>query len=164
MKLNMNYSQVLAFTLLLLVGLSTMAQPPGRGFDDKGPGREKIESMKIGFISAEVGLSPEEAKVFWPVYNKYQEELETVRKSRKQMMVKAFSDFEGMGDKEIETMIYNDLAARQNEIDIAKKYHPEFKKILTIKKVALLYKAEEDWKRRLLKLLQERRPHGGKVE
>ena len=31
--------------------------------------KERIMSEKIAFLTVEVGLTPEEAQVFWPVYN-----------------------------------------------------------------------------------------------
>lgn len=134
-----------------LQNFSASAQPnkPARG--------EKLESLKIAFITQKLDLTSEEAKVFWPVYNHYQDELEALRKTRRANLLEAKMNVDELGDKEIEALLNNEFTFRQNELDITKKYLPEFKKILPIKKVARLYKSEEDWKRKLLQLLQERR-------
>ena len=36
--------------------------------------REKIMSEKIAFLTMEMGITPEEAQVFWPVYNQVRDE------------------------------------------------------------------------------------------
>ncbi len=141
--------------LAVLFGVATSASA-----QEGRPAREKVESMKIGFLTERLDLTPEEAKVFWPVYNKYQDEVEVIRKSRKENLVNARMNFDEMNDKEVEKVIDNEIASRQSELDLMKKYHPQFKQVLPIKKVAKLYKAEEDFKRKLLDLIQERREDG----
>ena len=113
--------------------------------------------MKIGFITDRLDLTPEEAKTFWPVYNQYQKELDDLRKKRREERHDAKQDFENLNDKEVEKVVDGEIAFRQNELDIQKKYHAQFKQALPIKKVALLYRTEEDFKRELLKKIQDRR-------
>jgi len=124
---------------------------------DRKPAQERVESMKIGFITDRLDLSPEEAKTFWPVYNNYSDELAKLRKGRRENIFNARENFDEMSDADIEKTVDNEIIFRQNELEIMKKYHPQFKKILPIRKVAKLYKAEEDFKRKLLEMLQERR-------
>jgi len=121
------------------------------------PVREKVEAMKVGFMTERLNLTPEEAKVFWPVYNKYKDELESVRKSRRDNLINAKMNFDEMTDKEVEKVIDSEISSRQSELDLLKKYHPQFKQVLPIKKVGKLYRAEEDFKRKLLDMIQERR-------
>lgn len=136
--------------VILLATIAT-AQPMNQ---DK---KEKIESMKIGMITNKLDLTPEEAKVFWPVYGKYSDELEQLRKSRLKNLLNTKENFDEMSDAEIEKAVDNELAFRSGEVDILKKYNPQFKKILPIKKVAKLYKAEEDFKRKLVEMIRERK-------
>ena len=123
----------------------------------KKPTRERVDAMKIGFITERLSLTPNEAKVFWPVYDQYSDDLEKLRKSRRENISNARQNFDEMSDAELEKAVDNEIIFRQNELEVLKKYHPEFKKILPIKKVARLYRAEEDFKRRLLDIIQERR-------
>ena len=60
--------------LTLLAGIfllmnSMIAQPPP---PPDGPGNEKIEALKIGFITKRLNLTPEESQRQWPV-NKQKE-------------------------------------------------------------------------------------------
>ncbi|OZA24427.1 MAG: hypothetical protein B7X86_08430 [Sphingobacteriales bacterium 17-39-43] len=44
---------------------------------------ERIEAIKVAFITKKLDLTTEEAQKFWPVYNNYQKELmELMRKRR----------------------------------------------------------------------------------
>ncbi len=124
---------------------------------DKRPAKERVEAMKIGFLTDRLNLTTEEAKTFWPVYNQYSDELEILRKGRRDNIINARENFDEMSDAELEKTVDSEITFRQQELEIVKKYHPQFKKILPIKKVAKLYKAEEDFKRKLLDMLQDRR-------
>jgi hypothetical protein len=138
------------FLILLLMPAHSWAQRPPKA-------DEKIESLKIGFLTERLKLTPEEAKVFWPVYNQFQDELEKVRKQRREGLRNMPEEISGMSDKEIEKIVDNEIGYRQGELDVLKKYHPQFKQVLPIRKVARLYKAEEDFKRRLLELIKEKK-------
>jgi len=121
-----------------------------------GKNAEKIEAMKIAFITEKVGLTPEEAKVFWPVFNQFEAEQKNLRKKHRQDKAAIMDDFSNASDAEIEKMVDGEIIFRQQELDILKKYQPQFKKILPIKKVALLYKAWDDFQKELLKKIQEK--------
>ena len=138
-------------TILLVVILSfpTLAQP--------GDKREDIESMKIAFLSRRLNLTPEEAKKFWPVYNQFSEELKSVRETRNKAGRDVKDNFQQMTDKEIEKVVDSEISYRQQELDILKKYNAQFKQTLPMRKVALLYRAEDDFKKELLERIKERR-------
>lgn len=118
--------------------------------------KEALEAMKVAFITQKLNLTPEEAQVFWPIYNQYETELDALRKKRKDEKMSAMDDVSKISDKEIEKLVDGEIIFRQQELDIIKKYHAQFKKILPVKKVALLYKAQEDYKKELLKQIQEK--------
>jgi len=144
-------------TLLILIFFLTVsfafAQPGGKRLEDR---KEKIEALKIAFLTRELNLTSEEAKSFWPVYNKFEEEMHTLRENRRKERGDMKADIENMTDKEAEQFVNSEIAFRQNELDIIKKYHPQFKQVLPVKKVALLIRAEEDFKRELLRRMQDR--------
>jgi hypothetical protein len=140
-------------TLFLFTTTLLLAQPG----DERGNRREKMEAMKIGFMTKRLNLTPEEAKTFWPVYNQYQNEIDQLRKKRKEERPHDKEALEALPDKAVEKLVDEEIALRQGELDIVKKYHAQFKQVLPIKKVAQLYRTEEDFKRELLKKIQERR-------
>ena len=131
--------------ILTLLSFYASAQTP----------KDKIEQYRIAFITKEVNLTVEEAKVFWPVYNKYRDELEALRSNNKVDLDNI--DYTKLTDEEAEKKAKEIFALKQSELDIQKKYYTEFKKVIPAKKVLRLIKADADFKKQLVKLLQERR-------
>jgi hypothetical protein len=116
--------------------------------------KEKIEALKVAFIAKELSLSPQEAQVFWPVYNEWQDKIEAIKSKRKEFK-RIRENPEALSDKEIEVYLSSELMVRQRETELFKEYTERLRKILPIKKVALLYKAEEEFKKELIKQLKE---------
>ena len=131
--------------ILTLLSFYASAQTP----------KDKIEQYRIAFITKEVNLTVEEAKVFWPVYNKYRDELEALRSNNKVDLDNI--DYTKLTDEEVEKKAKEIFVLKQSELDIQKKYYTEFKKVIPAKKVLRLIKADADFKKQLVKLLQERR-------
>ena len=120
----------------------------------KSDKKEQIASFRVAFITKELDLSSKEAQLFWPVYNEYQDKLEALRKSRRKENKKLAP--ESMTDIEAEQFIENETEFKVNEANLQKQYYTRFKQSLPIKKVALLIKAEDDFKRELLKQLKDK--------
>lgn len=117
--------------------------------------KEKLESIKIAYITKELNLSSEEAKQFWPVYDEYKAKLELNRKNLKRNSGKETRDF--LSDKDAENYLQAGIQMRQNEVEIHKEYIEKFKKVISIKKVAKLAQAEESFKRELLEKVRNRK-------
>lgn len=140
---------------LSLLPLSTRAQgrPGGGGFLQDG--QQRVEALRVSFITSELKLTPDEAKTFWPVYEAREAEL---KKARRDMMVERFEtqlNFDSMSDADLERAMDAMLAFQQQEVDITKKYHLEFKKVLGVRRTALFYRAEQRFKRELLRRLRQ---------
>lgn len=153
---------VLAFISFIGVAYSQTMGPPPKGKAERQEKNDNIESMKIAFLTTKLDLSPEEAQVFWPVYNQYTEKLKELRKKRRQDEREAKKNIEELTDKEIEQVIENDFAFRQKELDLQKEYNIKFKAVLPIKKVSRLYNAEEQFKRVLIDKLKGKGTKGEK--
>ena len=142
-----------AVALLMFVTLSVIAQPPVMGDHDR---KEKMEALKVGYLTKELELTADEAKVFWPVYNQYTAELETIKKNRATKLLDAKTNFDSMSDADIAKTIENEFAYQQQELDLKKKYNAEFKKVLPMKKVAKFWVAEQKFKLYLLEQLKQK--------
>lgn len=156
----MKKMKLLALAIFSLWMVTANAQPDGP--PPMGEKKEQIEAMKVAFLTRKLDLTPTEAQTFWPVYNQFQNELDKLRDSHRKEIRDAKSDFENMTDKDVEKVVDGEIAFRQTELDILKKYHAQFKKVLPLHKVARLYRAEEEFKRDLLKKIQERKESGGR--
>jgi hypothetical protein len=142
---------VLIKSLILILcssflAISSFAQG-GQRFDN-----EKIESFKVTFFTQKLGLSVDEAKIFWPIYNDYQREQNALRKEHMQKMIsfRKVKDIDEMTDAEVQSLIYNDFDFKQRGLNVEKKYYNKLKASLPIKIVGKFYRAQEAFKRELL--------------
>jgi Skp family chaperone for outer membrane proteins len=122
--------------------------------------KEEIEKFRKEYFTRQLNLSADEAKKFWPVYNEMQSELQKIHKEKRSRMRAIREDFNSMTDAELEKALNEELANRQKELDIEKKYHDRFKSILGIKKLALYYRAQEGFKRELLRKIKDKGGRG----
>ncbi len=112
--------------------------------------RDKIDALRVTFINQKVNFTTQENQVFWPLYNEYNDKLDNARKSFRQQYIKD-KDYTAATDKEAEAYLNAELALKQKEYELYKEYFDKFKKILPVKKVALLRRAEEEFKKELIK-------------
>lgn len=120
------------------------------------PKKDKIESLRIAYLTEKLDLTPDEAKGFWPVFNKFKDEMELVRKKDKDI-VPSDDKISTLSDAEVDKIITEHVSLKEQQSALLKKYIPEFKKVLPSKKVLLLLKAEEDFKKIMLDKFKERK-------
>lgn len=123
------------------------------------PGREriseKIKSHKVAFISEKLNLSEEEAQRFWPIYNQYQNEL---MENKESIMMRPNPD---MNDAEAEKLMENFLRMREKEIQIQRHYIQKFKTAIPPRKIAMLYKADREFKEEMVSRIKDKRQRKG---
>ncbi len=143
--------KIFAITVVLTsICLLVNAQPmKGRATD--------IEAQKIGFITQRVGITADDAKVFWPVYNEYQTELRKIQSARRTQFT-AMPRGNEMNEKDVENFIEKEFERKQQILNLEKRYHERFKSILPIQKIAKLYIAEELFKAELVRRIRDFRP------
>lgn len=136
------FAAVAAFAIIAVS--NALAQHP-----EKQSWHDKMMSEKIGYLTAKLELTPEEAQAFWPVYNKIAEK----NKEQNKAVAEAYKALtqalkEGTAsDKEIDKLLDNYLAAKENQKENGKNEAAEYRKVLPSKKVAKLYVAEESYRR-----------------
>jgi len=118
---------------------------------------DKVEALKIAFLTNKLELTSKEAQTFWPLYNEYNTKMEKLRKSKKSDFEDLKNKGENVSDKEIESSINEVFATKQKELDLQKEYYEKYTKVLSMKKVALLYQAENQFKRELLRKIKEKK-------
>jgi hypothetical protein len=123
-----------------LISFAQQGQGQGQG-QGMGPGggmgREgRLKSLEIAYLTRELNITPSEAEKFWPVYNKYQDDMRTAMTNSKN----------------------DDVLDRQQQmLNIRKKYKSDFSRILTPERTNTLYEAEGKFRDMVKKELQERR-------
>lgn len=120
----------IVYLLLLLLPFSGIAQDGIRGEN-----RQRLEAIQIAYLTKELSLTTQDAEKFWPVYNKYQDELRGLLKNG--------------GDEDV-------LNRQQKALDIRKKYRPDFVKILGADRTNKLFQAEDKFREMVKRELQNR--------
>ncbi len=143
-------------TLLLFATINAGAQP-GRGMQHR---HGQIEAQKIAFITKELDLSPQEAQVFWPVYNEFDAKRKALRESFRTNTELSNKKIDDVTDKEAADLADNQLIQSQKLLDLRKEYHLKFKSTLPIKKVLKLYEAERRFQEELLGQIRGNRKNG----
>ena len=152
---NKNMKRIILIASTLFVASQIGFAQPNQA--NKGDRKEKIEAMKVAYITDKLDLTPKEAQQFWPVFNEFDDKLKDLRQGRKKDTKDGMDNLDQLSDKEVETLIDSEIGYRQRELDLLKEYHAKFKAVLPARKVAKLYRAQEDFKRELLKKIQERK-------
>ena len=149
---------LLSFVLIALVFTSRYAMSQTTQKE-----KQDVDAQRVGFITKELELTPAEAQVFWPVYNKYRGEVDALRNTRQTQLLSANVNFDSFTDAQAKKLIDDEMDFRQKELDLRKKYNVEFNKILPVKKVAKLYRAEQLFKVHLIKETEGQENHANPV-
>jgi len=127
MKIRMLFAAV----LLSLVALSSVsaAQSQDASIDSYIESlRADTRADKVAIITAAMQFNDQDAKIFWPVYRKYEGDLMKVNDQRV-ALIKSYADkFGTMTDADAKTMIDQSLDFESRRIDLKKKYAKEFQK------------------------------------
>jgi hypothetical protein len=103
---------------------------------DQGHEGGKLKAYQIAFLTKKLNLTPEEAQRFWPVFNKYEDEIRTTRLTNKQS---------------------TEVELEEKMLNIRKKYFDEFSRVLNRERADRVFKADKEFKDVVRKELMERR-------
>lgn len=138
--------------ILLLISITGF----GQDFREK---REQIKQLKVAFITTEVGLTTEEATKFWPIYNTFDERQFELRHKK----MRGFQN--NMKDDAIDKMTEKEALAFLNQIEnteeelfnLRLKLIADLKTVLSPTKILKFKKAEDDFNRKLLRQMRDRK-------
>ncbi len=118
--------------------------------------REKLDALKVAYLTNELSLTPTEAQSFWPLYNELEDKMHEIRKQKRNSRIDRKQKMAELTDVQLSAAIEREFALEQQELDLKKAYNERFKKILPITKVAKLYSAEHGFRKELLHRAKDR--------
>ncbi len=145
----MNKSFKMWVTALLLCSISFV-------FAQHNPDRDKIKTLKVAFITERLELSSTEAQSFWPIYNKYEEDRHALRKREWKEVWDKTKELDNVSEKESGLLLNTYLEIENEQEKLDKAFLQKMSKVITAKKTLLLMRAEEDFKRQLIKQSHQR--------
>ncbi len=149
----MNNLKRILTTLLMLVTIFIYGQHKSDG--------DKIKALKVAFITERLDLNSKEAQAFWPLYNKYEEDRENLRRKDRSEIRGKIKGVENLTEKEASNLLeqYIDFEEEEERLDTA--FYKNVAKVISAKKALLLLRSEEDFKRQLIKEYRQKRSNGG---
>ncbi len=152
--------------LPLLITTASFGQGPGEDREKD----EKIEALKVGFITKELNLTSAEAEKFWPLYNEMEDKMKEIRQSCRKINHEMRDSEDKISNEDAKKKLNTLFENEQKELDIKKEYSEKFIKLIGEKRTLKLLSLEHEFRRVLLERLkdrreggpQDRKPHGGK--
>lgn len=116
---------------------------------------EKIQALRTAYISDKLGLTPEQAEKFWPVYREFTQERSKLRQELKD--AQRNTDPNNSDPKSQQALVDLGLEVKQKELNLEKDYSGRLLKVITAQQVLSLRKAETDFRELVINQLQQRR-------
>ncbi|MDO8896894.1 MAG: hypothetical protein Q7V19_04535 [Bacteroidales bacterium] len=123
----------------------------------QAPEGKRIEAVKVAFFTRQMKLTPDEAKVFWPLYDQYQMALEEQKHERRQKQEDVRERLEDLSDEQINLIIDSRLSQAEIAFNARKTFITAIRKDLSPMKAALFFRAEEQFQRELMERVKENR-------
>jgi len=143
-----NWNIKIVAIVTFLLSISIQAQRPRQ---------ERIRTLKVAFITERLGLTTEEAQNFWPVYNAHDETLHTLRRKERQHFGGQLPFLEDLSENEASKLLLEFRSIQKEKFELEQNFIADLENVLPPKKIILLLKAEEDFKKRLLQQVGKRR-------
>jgi hypothetical protein len=143
--------RILVFGALVFFGSRLAAQPGSQ----PRPLMERLESLKIAFITEKLQLTPEESQQFWPLYNQFEADKDALRT---EVIGDADPPNLNMSSSEADQFLRAYLDLKQRELDLEKEYIQKLKNLLPEQKIVLLIRVQRDFQKKILQLLRDREP------
>lgn len=116
--------------------------------------KDKIERLRIAFLTEELDLSVEEGQQFWPIYNEYQNEKTAVEEEVKEI-TKEMRKTENPSSSDVKKTIDRMAATKSQGVQLEQEYLTKSLQVLGPDKTLKLVKAEKEFRRQILKNLKE---------
>ena len=104
--------------------------------------RADIQAERQALVAENLPLTEDQAKVFWPMYRTYREELAKLGDRFVALIEDYAKNYETMTDPQASTMIKDFLKIQKEEVAIKTAWVPKFEKILPAKAVARFFQIE----------------------
>jgi hypothetical protein len=114
--------------------------------------RKDLRSQRKQIIAANMDLGDKEAEQFWPLFDRYTQELVAKQDGKYALLKEYAQSYTTMTDGQAEDYVHGRAAIEEAIIQVRLRYFPLFRKILSGKSTALFFQL--DWRLGLVMDLQ----------
>ena len=132
--------------ILFAVALMLVLAAPGRAGEAEKANldilRDTIRANRKALVAANLTLTDEEATRFWPLYDRYRDELATVQDRAMKVIGDYTRSFHDLSDDEAMKLADDWLSTEGDRVKVRRAYLEQFEKVLPGRKVVRLYQIE----------------------
>lgn len=125
----MKLQMLLVLCVRLMLGTVCHAQQAEPSIDSYIESvRADLRADKVGIITATMKFNDQDAKVFWPIYRKYEADVTKVNDIRLSALKMYDAKYDTMSDADAKMLIDKMLSYQTQRVDLRKRYANEFMK------------------------------------
>lgn len=119
---------------------------------------ERIKALRVAYISEKLELTPEEAQRFWPVFNKFDDNMTSLNKQKRQLMEKLRPEnASSLSEKETTALMEQDDKLEEEIQNNRKQLVKNLQGVIPNQKIIMLRQIEVEFKQKLLNQIKNRR-------
>ncbi|MHB0755011.1 sensor of ECF-type sigma factor [Polaribacter sp. M15] len=122
---------------------------------------EKIKALKIAYLTEQLNLTSAEAEKFWPVYNAYNDEQNSIRGNYKSTLRKTIKKgaIDSISENAAKSLINLKLQTDKELYSSQKKFIAKVANTIPYKKIIKLQIAEMEFGRKLMRKYKRKGPN-----
>ncbi|MBN1650267.1 MAG: hypothetical protein JW857_02995 [Bacteroidales bacterium] len=130
----------------IFISIGVFAQGPGNRMEIE----KRYRAQKIAFITDKMQLTPDESKVFWPIYTQFEADKDNLANEMRSYRAKFPSDENELSEEQAMELLgfFNKHTAAMFKLN--QDYQKKLLKVISAKKILLLNDAENGFRRHLL--------------
>lgn len=144
--------------LLMMMAFGAVAQQQDDNYSPQQldpKAQEKINSLRIAYLTDKLGLTPDQAERFWPIYREFAEKRREIRSEFRDAAKGINKD--NRDPKKQQELVDLSLKTKQRVLDLEKDYSGRLMKVVTAEQMLRLPNAEAEFRAYLNDLIQQRR-------
>ncbi len=142
---------IFSLLIIFLISGHLFAQP---GMNEKK--RKEIKEMQLNYVINKLQLTDKENTEFVPIYKKFSTEREKLFSEKHKTMRNFKQNSLNMSDQDLLNLADKFVNIDLQLAQLDKQYNEKFKKVLPPIKIILLYQAENEFKRELIKKMHHK--------
>ncbi len=138
--------QISIVLISLFISISAFAQGPGNRMEIE----KRYRAQKIAFITDKMQLTPEESKVFWPIYTEFEADKTKLANEMRSFRAQFSADESELSEEQAMEILGFFNKHQSAMFKLNQDYQKNLLKVISAKKILLLNDAENGFRKHLL--------------
>jgi len=104
--------------------------------------RDVIRTERKALVAANMQLTDAESKMFWPVYNEYQDEIRKIADRRLELLQSYAYAYENLTETQAEAFLQESMDIQKAKLELQQTFVPKLRKVLSPKMVARFFQID----------------------